>query len=579
MAARSRRVRPLGTAHLREHRPVVREAGRGLILGDAVDAATVRVRVGTRDSVPGTTCAPAKRGYARRIGRSLRARPGEAGPDEQRTPVRYHTRWLDEDQPRTIPVPIGFRPPAPHRRPTRLAPVPPGARCARLASPRKTGTPAWVAVAYAASAVIVVVGAVAGPGSGTANVSGAPIITPIVFGITMMIARRLAEADENPQVVPIIMGGFCLKVVGSVLKFSVSSNVYGTGDFFDYDKWGRRIASGSTTGTTSPLPGRFAGTNFIRLVTGIIYTVSPVGDPVGLHRLRLAELHRRPVLLAGAYRIALLSSATTSSTSRGSFSSATLIYWPSSIGKDAWMVFTMGIASYGAACLFAHRLPRGIIATTIGIAGMCMVRPHIALVACGGLILAVLFRRNRGGGSRILSILFVVLATLVVVRVASSFFGIQAFNRTSIQAQINDTSAHHRAGRIGLYAGDGELTARLPARRGDRAVSPVPVRGALGPGDDHLDRRCRARGPDAPRRPPILASLRRSRDYPYFMYALGAMLVFIVAFSGFSNFGLLARERAVIQPLFFVFLTLPENIEAEFPKWQPEPLAVPDFRR
>jgi hypothetical protein len=243
------------------------------------------------------------------------------------------------------------------------------------------------------------------------------------------------------------------------------------------------------------------------------------------------------------------------------------------------MVLTMGIASYGAACLFAHRLPRGIIATTIGITGMCMVRPHIALVACGGLILAVLVRRNRGGGSRILSILFVILATLIVVRVASSFFGIQAFNRTSIQAQINDSSAITGQGGSAFSP----VTVNSPL---DIPLAAVTVLYRPFPFEAHsaqemitaiegvvlaiLTLRAARRSWQA---------LRRSRDYPYFMYALGAMLVFIVAFSGFSNFGLLARERAVIQPLFFVFLTLPENIEAEFPRWKPEPLAVPDFRR
>ena len=248
----------------------------------------------------------------------------------------------------------------------------------------------------------------------------------------------------------------------------------------------------------------------------------------------------------------------------------TLIYWPSSIGKDAWMVFTMGIASYGAACLFTHRLPRGFTAITIGFAGMCMVRPHIALVVCGGLILAVLVRRNRGSGSRIMSILFVILATFVVVKVASSFFGIQAFNRTSIQAQINDTSAITGQGGSAFSP----VTVNSPI---DFPLAAVTVLYRPFPFEAHsvqelitsiegvvlalLTLRAARRSWQA---------LRRSGDYPYFMYALGAMLVFIVAFSGFSNFGLLARERAVIQPLFFVFLTLPENIDAEFPKWKRE---------
>jgi hypothetical protein len=61
--------------------------------------------------------------------------------------------------------------------------------------------------------------------------------------------------------------------------------------------------------------------------------------------------------------------------------------------------------------------------------------------------------------------------------------------------------------------------------------------------------------------PRIWRALRRGRRLPYLMYCLGALLVFIIAFSGFSNFGILARERAVIQPLFLVFLALPRDPE------------------
>ena len=257
----------------------------------------------------------------------------------------------------------------------------------------------------------------------------------------------------------------------------------------------------------------------------------------------------------------------------------TLVYWPSSIGKDAWMVFTMGIASYGAACLFAHRLERGIPAIVIGFAGMCMVRPHIALVACGGLILAVLVRRNRGVGGRILSIGFVILASFVVVQVSSSFFGIQTFNRSSIQQQITETSAQTGDGGSQFAPVQVNSPVDFPLAAVTVIYRPLPFE--AGSGQEMMTAiegvvlailtiRAARRSWQA---------LRRSRDYPYFMYCLGALLVFIIAFSGFSNFGLLARQRAVIQPLIFVFLTLPSDMDAYFPRWKREEPAVPDFTR
>src|SRR5262249_51767614 len=60
-------------------------------------------------------------------------------------------------------------------------------------------------------------------------------------------------------------------------------------------------------------------------------------------------------------------------------------------------------------------------------------------------------------------------------------------------------------------------------------------------------------------------ALKSARDHPYLLYCLGALIVFVVAFSGFSNFGILARERTVVQPLFLVFVSLPANLDERRP--------------
>jgi hypothetical protein len=51
---------------------------------------------------------------------------------------------------------------------------------------------------------------------------------------------------------------------------------------------------------------------------------------------------------------------------------------------------------------------------------------------------------------------------------------------------------------------------------------------------------------------------RRIRRQPYIAYAVGFILVFVLAFSAFSNFGLLARERTQMLPLLLVLLALPK---------------------
>ncbi|MDQ1519420.1 MAG: hypothetical protein QOI55_493, partial [Actinomycetota bacterium] len=48
-----------------------------------------------------------------------------------------------------------------------------------------------------------------------------------------------------------------------------------------------------------------------------------------------------------------------------------------------------------------------------------------------------------------------------------------------------------------------------------------------------------------------------ARNYPLISYAVGFIVLFVIAFSAFSNFGILARQRTQVLPLYLVLLALP----------------------
>ncbi|HVJ95548.1 MAG TPA: hypothetical protein VNC41_01805, partial [Acidimicrobiia bacterium] len=58
--------------------------------------------------------------------------------------------------------------------------------------------------------------------------------------------------------------------------------------------------------------------------------------------------------------------------------------------------------------------------------------------------------------------------------------------------------------------------------------------------------------------PRVWNALRHSRQRPYVLYCLGAIIIFVVEYSSFSNFALIARQRTTITALFLVFLCLPK---------------------
>src|SRR5207302_1290095 len=74
----------------------------------------------------------------------------------------------------------------------------------------------------------------------------------------------------------------------------------------------------------------------------------------------------------------------------------TLLFWPSSIGKEAFMILALGAAALGAAQLFVGRF-RGLVWLALGLWGAAVVRPHMALIVGAGLVVAAPLVVLRGG--------------------------------------------------------------------------------------------------------------------------------------------------------------------------------------
>jgi hypothetical protein len=55
----------------------------------------------------------------------------------------------------------------------------------------------------------------------------------------------------------------------------------------------------------------------------------------------------------------------------------------------------------------------------------------------------------------------------------------------------------------------------------------------------------------------IWAAIRSLRRQPYVVFCLVFSVLFIVAYSSYANFGLLARQRVQLYPLFLVLISIP----------------------
>ncbi len=135
------------------------------------------------------------------------------------------------------------------------------------------------------------------------------------------------------------------------------------------------------------------GTGFIDDLTGLIYALTGpsrlggflVYSFIGFWGLFLFHRAARIGLPEGSQRrYALLV-----------FFLPSLVFWPSSIGKEAVMMLSLGLCAYGAARIL-ERQGWGWICLAAGVGLGYMVRPHVPVVVLAALAVAVVFRRRRG---------------------------------------------------------------------------------------------------------------------------------------------------------------------------------------
>ena len=59
-----------------------------------------------------------------------------------------------------------------------------------------------------------------------------------------------------------------------------------------------------------------------------------------------------------------------------------LVYWPASMGKEALMIFSLGVVSYGVALLLSDKVRAvSIVVFVGGVAGLVLIRPHYGAMA------------------------------------------------------------------------------------------------------------------------------------------------------------------------------------------------------
>jgi hypothetical protein len=411
----------------------------------------------------------------------------------------------------------------------------------------------------------------------------------VLFG---MLGLRRLFAGELASLYWWLVGAMLVKTfAGSAARYWVAFDAYGgSADAGRYHDYGRLFAGRVRDGELnigSVLPGG-QGTVFIERLTSFLYFF------VGSSKLAAFALFSWGAFWGVALTVKAACVAVPGLARLRYAVLATLapsvVFWPSSIGKEAWMTLTLGLANYGIARMVlgrrTGRVPP-IVWAALGVGGAALVRPHIAGIWVGGVVAALLVLLFRGRGTTALAgetsgrgtQRFVALVGLAVVALGALVVGQATLKYLDPSGEETDSSISDRIDAIS------EEVNRRTEQGGSEFAPPV-----LGGPQDWplaiartLTRPLLIEANDLESLLPALemtvflalcvVSWRRVFNLPrllvrnpYVMFATVVVLLYGLAFTSIANLGILTRQRSLVLPLLFLLPCLPrrrDDVEPE----------------
>ncbi len=401
------------------------------------------------------------------------------------------------------------------------------------------------------AALIVLVGFALGSGGVAVHLIVLPLL---VVGVSYLLGRVMAVEADARFLPSMFALGAVGKMVGSLARYWVLQSQYGgVGDAVGYHNRGLEMADVWRSGAIPPIPEGLTslGTRFIGWVTGLVYAPFEPSLLGGFFEFAALALFGQFLFYAGFRRwapeqthfryLALI------------LFWPTLIYWPSSIGKEAFLMLFIGLAAYAIARLFeGYGFPWLILfGASAGV--VFVVREHVTALLGLSLIGTMLVVKSQAGvGARRLLLVLVMVAGLIPVAA-----GVSA--RFGVSFEDSVSSEDFDGVRDDLERSTGQ---------GGSAVSGGVVSGPLDLPAGLLKVLYRPLPNEASNTQMLIASfegtalllltvwtaprwwpeLRRARSSPFVLFSAVYTLGFVIAWSWILNLGILARQRSLVVP-------------------------------
>jgi hypothetical protein len=400
-----------------------------------------------------------------------------------------------------------------------------------------------------------------------ANASYDTVVGCAIGGVLAWIAwvagAAIARREPDPAIARILRWAPLVKLSMAIPRYAMAFVLYdGSADAGVYHDEGIRLREFYVEGILNADLGRpFLGTGSVRALTGLLYTVT--GPTLlgafflfsfvgfwGLYFFYRAFCVAVPEGDQRRYAILVLFLPS-------------LLFWPSSLGKEAWVTLGLGLLAYGSARLLA-RLRHGFPIVVAGLLTAGMVRPHVAAMVVMGLLGAYVTRRSPAGDSvlaparKLVGLLVLGAILFFAVGQVSSYLGVDSFNRDAVEAARAEVVQQTQQGGSVFSNTETDLDpSELHVALASVLFRPFPwetnnvqslvaaTEGLLLVGLVYTSRRR------------LLGAVRSFLRTPYVVLCTVYVVLFTYGFSSFANFGILTRQRVQVLPFFLVLLCLP----------------------
>ncbi|MEQ8840684.1 MAG: hypothetical protein RIB98_06860 [Acidimicrobiales bacterium] len=417
---------------------------------------------------------------------------------------------------------------------------------------RPTRRLAWTAPAGWALCGIALLAYALAPAVGRSSILGTAVAALAVL-VSWPVFSRLGSKFPEVEIAGLLRVSLGLKLLATLPRFE------GREDSVDYFRAGAELANSFrrldfTVDTGRSIPG----TGSVRYLTGLVevltledefatFVVFSLFGFIGLVLFLLACRAALPAVDPVRYALLLMLWPS-------------LVYWPSSIGKESVVLLGLGMVALGGARLLEGGL-RGLALAAPGLLVVGLVRPHVALIAVTAMVVAVITRAPGRGAAGVVARVGIVAALVIGGSVAAdsveALSDTDGLNPTGLSAALDLVNARSSQGGSHFEAARIDGLSEYPWGFVTVIFRPFPHEASSAPMLLTSLEGMLLAGLLITAIPRVMAAVRSIRDEAYVAYALSFTIVFVYLFSAMGNFGIIARQRVMTLPLILVIVALP----------------------